>query len=104
QISTLFTQLNQYRVVLEVKPEFRKDPQDLSAIYVHAPSGGAVPLSTFTRLEQHKVPLAINHQGQFPVVTISFNLAPHVSLGEAVRAIERAKADLGLPPSMQASF
>jgi multidrug efflux pump len=104
QISTLFTQLNQYRVVLEVKPEFRKNPNDLSTIYVHAPGGGAVPLSTFTRLEQHKVPLAINHQGQFPVVTISFNLAPYVSLGEAVQAIEAAQREVVLPPSIQASF
>jgi multidrug efflux pump len=104
QVSTIFTQLNQYRVVLEVDPEFQTHPEDLRTIYLKSAQGGPVPLGSFTEVHTRNAPLAINHQGQFPVVTISFNLAPHASLGEAVRAIERAKADLGLPPSMQASF
>ncbi len=104
QISTMFTQLNQYRVVLEADPVFQRTPEDLAHVYVRSSSGAVVPLSAFSRIESSRAPLAINHQGQFPVVTISFNLAPGVSLGEAVRAIERAKAELGLPPGVQAGF
>jgi multidrug efflux pump len=104
QISTLFTQLNQYHVVLEVDPAFRKGPADLRDIYVRTAAGGDTPISTFTRMEESQVPLAINHQGQFPVVTLSFNLAPGVSLGEAVRVVEQAKNELGLPASMEAGF
>ncbi len=104
QISIMFTQLNQYRVVLEVRPDFRNDPEDIGQIYIHSPKAGKVPLSTFTRIEQKTSPLAINHQGQFPVTTVSFNLAPGVSLGDAVEAVEKAKDELGLPPSIQASF
>jgi multidrug efflux pump len=104
QISMMFTQLNQYRVVLEVKPEFRDNPQDIGNIYIHSPRAGKVPLSTFTRVEESKVPLAVNHQGQFPVATISFNLAPGTSLGDAVQAVEAAKEEIGLPASIQASF
>ncbi len=104
QISIMFTQLNQYRVVLEVKPDFRNDPQDIGEIYIHSPRAGKVPLSTFTRVEQKTSPLAINHQGQFPVTTVSFNLAPGVSLGEAVEVVQATKDELGLPASIQGSF
>ena len=104
QISTMFTQLNQYRVVLEADPGFQKTPEDLAHVYVRGASGSVVPLSAFTRIEQSRAPLAINHQGQFPVVTLSFNLAPGVSLGEAVRAIDRAKAEVGMPAGIQAGF
>jgi multidrug efflux pump len=104
QISILFTQLNQYRVVLEVKPEYRNGPQDLTNIYVRSTRGERIPLSSFTTVEQVKSPLSINHQGQFPVVTVSFNLARGVSLGQAVRAIDEAKRDVDLPPSVQAGF
>ena len=104
QISTMFTQLNQYRVVLEADPAFQRSPEDLAHVYVRGASGAVVPLSAFTRIEASRAPLAINHQGQFPVVTVSFNLAPGVSLGEAVRAIERAKEDLGMPRGIQAGF
>ncbi len=104
QISTMFTQLNQYHVILEVLPEFQNKPADLSDIYVRSATAGKVPLSAFTRIEHSNVPLAVNHQGQFPVVTVSFNLAPGASLGEAVRAIDKAKADLGMPQSIQAGF
>ena len=104
QISILFTQLNQYRVVLEVKPEFRDSPRDLSEIYIRAAGGGRAPLNAFARVEDKMVPLAVNHQGQFPVVTVSFNLAPGISLGEAVTAIHLANEELGLPKSIQGGF
>jgi multidrug efflux pump len=104
QISIMFTQLNQYRLILEVKPEFKNEPRDLSAIYLRSPEGGMVPLNSFTRIEESFAPLTVNHQGQFPVVTVSFNLAPGVSLGEAVEAIDRAKHEIDLPPSIAAGF
>ena len=104
QISTVFTQLNQYRVVLEVLPEFRIDPSMLDRVYLKSAAGGQVPLSTIAKVEQQATALAVNHQGQFPVVTVSFNLAPDVSLGAAVKAIEGVRRDLGMPPSIQAGF
>jgi multidrug efflux pump len=144
QVSTLYTQLNQYRVVLETMPEFQKNPARLNEIYVrssatptstpstpargsagsvpNAPvgssapapaisipavsalNGAAVPLSAFTHTEFGTAPIAINRQGQFPVVTISFNLAPGASLGEATNAIEQARNELRIPLSIQAGF
>jgi multidrug efflux pump len=104
QVSTIFTQLNQYHVVMEVDPQFQQNPDALKNIYVRSASGAQVPLSAFTRLETGTTPLAINHQGQFPVVTISFNLAPGGSLGQATEAIEKAKKEVGLPPSIEATF
>jgi multidrug efflux pump len=104
QISTMFTQLNQYHVVLEVASAFRQTPRDFSQFYLRTASGGMVPLSAVAHLEETTAPLAVNHQGQFPVVTISFDLAPGASLGEAVTAIDAASKDLGLPASMQAQF
>src|SRR6185295_16148434 len=102
QISTLFTQLNQYHVILETLPDFQKNPGKLQDIYVRSTGGGAVPLSAFTHLESGMAPLSINHQGQFPVVTISFNLSPDSSLGEATAAIDQAQKEMGMPPSIQA--
>jgi multidrug efflux pump len=104
QVSTMFTQLNQYRVVLETQPGFQQKPDDLKNIFLRSTGGGSVPLGAFTEIQTVNAPLAINHQGQFPVVTISFNLAPGAALGQAVRAIEKAKAELGMPQSIQASF
>ncbi len=104
QVSTMFTQLNQYHVVLEVNPQFQQDPDQLKNIYVKSSTGQQVPLSAFTHFEPGAGSLAINHQGQFPVVTLSFNLAPGVSLGDAVNAINQAKEDLGLPQSVQATY
>ena len=104
QIATLFTQLNQYHLVLETSPEFQKDPAKLNDIYLKSNSGGAVPLSAFTHFESGTAPLAINRQGQFPSVTISFDLAPGVALGQATTAIQRAQKELGMPLSVQASF
>ncbi len=104
QIATLFTQLNQYHVVLEAQPEFQRNPSKLNDIYVLSNTGKAVPLSEFTRFESGTAPLSIDHQGQFPAVTISFNLAPGASLGEATTAIQQAQKDLNMPMSVQASF
>ena len=104
QVSTIFTQLNQYRVILEVKPEYQEDPRALDRIYVRSAAGDAVPLSTFTRMERTTAPLAINHQGQFPAVTLSFDLAAGSSLGHAVDAIGAAGAAIGLPPGVRADF
>jgi len=104
QISTIFTQLNQYRVVLEVKPDFRQNPDKLSTLYIRGSSGDQVPLSAITRVSRTTGPLVISHQGQFPATTISFNLAPEASLGDAVKAITAVSNKLGLPPSIQGSF
>jgi len=162
QVSTMFTQLNQYHVVLEVKPGFQKDPSDLRNLFVRTgaasglvsggttaglstgptstssaagaassapslnslspgpsgsafsgngisssaafPNGGQVPLNSFTHMETTAVPITINHQGQFPVVTLSFNLAPGSSLGDAVQAVNKVKDEIGMPPSIQGAF
>ena len=104
QVSTIFTQLNQYHVVLEVGPQFQDDPADLNHIYVKSTTGTQVPLSAFSHFETSKTALAINHQGQFPVVTISFNLAPGESLGNATKAIRAAEQELGMPASINPSF
>jgi multidrug efflux pump len=104
QISTMYTQLNQYKVVLDVPEEFQQKPQDLRHIFLNPAGGGAVPLSTVAHFEQTTVPLTVNHQGQFPVVTVSFNLAPGASLGDAVKAIRAAQTDLNMPPSIEAAF
>jgi multidrug efflux pump len=156
QITTLYTQLNQYHVILETQPDFQKTPSKLQDIYVRSalaptamttspgsatsvitsstasgsagsspspsassstgaagsanptavitPNGAAVPLSAITHFESRSAPLSVNHQGQFPVVTISFNLAPGASLGEATEAIDAAQKDLGMPLSVQAAF
>ncbi|HKD71694.1 MAG TPA: efflux RND transporter permease subunit, partial [Candidatus Acidoferrum sp.] len=158
QVNTLYTQLNQYHVILETQPDFQKNPAKLQDIYVRsalapgsqttgsnsnspvvtssgtagtfstaspspsastntlattgsafpaavsASNAGAVPLGAFSHVELKNSPLSINHQGQFPVVTISFNLAPNASLGEATKAIERAKQEIGMPISVQGTF
>ena len=104
QVSTMFTQLNQYRVVLEARPDQYQRPDDLQNIYVRSLSGGSVPISAFTRIEIVTAPLAINHQGQFPTATLSFNLAPGASLGDAVKAVEQARRELDVPPSLKSGF
>ena len=104
QVSTMFTQLNQYHVVLEVAKNFQQNPSSLDNIFVKSSSGNQVPLSTFTHFVLKPAALALNHQGQFPVVTISFNLAPGKSLGDAVAAVNRARSELDLPPSINARF
>ncbi|HWF62608.1 MAG TPA: MdtB/MuxB family multidrug efflux RND transporter permease subunit [Nitrospira sp.] len=104
QVSTMFTQLNQYRVVLEVMPEFQSGPQALQFLDIRSLTGGQVPLSVFTQFSETTTPLAINRQGQFPAVTLSFNLAPGISLGDAVTAIEQVALAIGLPPSIRGNF
>jgi multidrug efflux pump len=104
QVSTIFTQLNQYHVVLEVAPAFRENPEALKNIYVKSAAGAQVPLSAFTRVAPATAPLAVNHQGQFPSVTLSFNLAPGAALGGAVKAIQRVEREIGMPASVRASF
>ena len=104
EVSTLFTQLNQYHVVLEAKPEFQTSPNKLQDIFVTSTSGGAVPLSAFMHFEQGTSPLSVNHQGQFPVITFSFNLAPGASLGAATAKIDKIQKEMQMPLSMLASF
>ncbi len=104
QVSTMFTQLNQYHVVLEVPPSFERTPDDLKNIYVASSTGAQVPLSTFVRIRSTHTPLAVNHLGQFPAATISFNLASGVSLGDAVQVINQVEQQMGMPASINASF
>ncbi len=122
QVSTIFTQLNQYHVILEVLPNFAQNPASLDDVYVRpssvtpnsgAPtangatvtsSGSPVPMTAFTKINSTNTSLAVNHQGQFPVVTLSFNLGPGASLGEATRAIQEVEKEIQLPPSIHASF
>jgi multidrug efflux pump len=107
QVSIMFTQLNQYRVVLEVKPEFRTSAASLGKIYVTGSSNGqpiAVPLDTMVHASPATVPLVVSRQGQFPAVTLSFDLAPGAALGDAVTAVETATREVGLPASIQGSF
>jgi multidrug efflux pump len=104
QVSTIFTQLNQYHVVLEVNPTFQQNPDALNQIYVHSSNGMQVPLSAFTQYSSEVAPIAVNHQGQFPVVTLSFNLKQGASLGQAVNAIKQAQQDLRFPVSIHAGF
>jgi multidrug efflux pump len=103
-VSTIFTQLNQYHVVLEVDPRFQRTPSDLDKIYVHSSNNTQVPLSQIAHFETDNTPLMIAHQGQFPAVTVSFNLAPGISLGDAVKVIRDAEQQIGFPASIQASF
>ncbi|MHB9074396.1 MAG: multidrug efflux RND transporter permease subunit [Desulfobaccales bacterium] len=104
QVSITYTPLNQYHVVMEVAPPFWQRPDTLRNIYVHSPNGAEVPLSAFTRYKPTSTSLSVNHLGQFPAITISFNLARGAALGDAVDAIEAATKDMGLPASIQTSF
>ena len=103
QISIIFTQLNMYRVILELKPEYQQDPRALDKLYVNVATGNQVPLSTFVKMTPTQTPLAIDHQGQFPSVTLSFDLVYGVALGEAVDAITRG-GRARLPPGVHADF
>ncbi|HSN19737.1 MAG TPA: MdtB/MuxB family multidrug efflux RND transporter permease subunit [Usitatibacter sp.] len=103
-ISTIFTQANQYRVVLEVKPEFRQGPAAIDAIHVPGAGGVQVPLSALATVSERPGALSVSHLGQFPATTISFNLAPGRSLGQAVDAIEKAQKELGVPAGVRTSF
>jgi multidrug efflux pump len=104
QVSTMYRPLNQYHVVMEVAPQFQQTPEALRNIYLRSTAGTPVPLAAFTHFEPSNTPLAVNHQGQLPSVTISFNLAPGVSLGQATDIIEKAERTIGFPSTIQASF
>jgi multidrug efflux pump len=104
QVSIIYTLLNQYRVVMVVDPRFWQSPDTLKEIYIRSTKGAMVPLSAFTRFDRVATSLAVPHQGQFPSVTISFNLAPKVPLGNAVAAIERAEQEMGFPSGIRGSF
>jgi multidrug efflux pump len=103
-ISTIYTQANQYRVVLEVAPRFQIGPDALGQVFVATADGGQIPLSNIASIEHRNTALVINHAGQFPAVTMSFNLAPGASLGNAVEAIDQAQRELGMPASIQTTF
>jgi multidrug efflux pump len=120
EVSTIFTQLNQYHVVLEVTPGSGRSPSDLGDLFIRAaaaapgapsihsssafPNGGQIPFNAFSHVETTTVPITVNHQGQFPVVTLSFNLAPGASLGDAVAAVDKVKDEMGMPQSIQAAY
>src|SRR6202167_1158849 len=104
QVSTMYRPLNQYHVVMEVAPEFQQTTEALQNIYLRSTSGTPIPLAAFTHFLPSNIPLAVNHQSQFPSVTISFNLAPGVSLGQATQAIQAAQSSIGFPATIQASF
>jgi multidrug efflux pump subunit AcrB len=104
QVATIYTSTNQYKVVLEVQPRFQSDPNLLSKIYVATPTGVEVPLSSFARFAEKTEPLMINHQGIFPAVTLSFNLAHGAALGQAVNAIQAITDRLRVPPTLNTSF
>ena len=104
QVSTMYRALNQYHVVMEVAQQYQQTPEALQNIYLKSATGSAIPLAAFTHFEPSNTPLAVNHQGQIPSATISFNLAPGVSLGQATDAIERAERTIGLPSTIHASF
>ena len=104
QVSTMYRQLNQYHVVMEVDPRLQQSPDALQNIYVRSSTGAEVPLSAFTHFAPSNTTLAVNHQGQFPSVTFSFNLAPGISLGDATRSIQSVERTIGLPGSIHASF
>jgi multidrug efflux pump len=104
QVSTMYRELNQYRVVMTIDPQFWQNPEGLKSIYVRSANGELVPLSAFTHYKPATTALEINHQGLFPAITISFNLAPGVVLGDAVTAIEQATSEIGLPTTIRGSF
>ena len=104
QVSTIYRQLNQNFVVLEVAPQFQRSPDALNIIYVKSSSGRQVPLSAFVHYGQSHTPLSINHQGTFPSITISFNLPPGLALGDATKLIEKAENDINMPATIHGSF
>ncbi|HKD74094.1 MAG TPA: efflux RND transporter permease subunit, partial [Ktedonobacterales bacterium] len=103
-VSTMYTALNQYFVVMEVDPQYQQNPDSLGGIYVRSNTGQEVPLSSFAHLELSNTTLAVNHQGQFPSITLSFNLGPGLALGDAVREIQQAEQEIGMPASVQGAF
>ncbi len=104
QVSTLYKQYNQHHVILEVEPSYLRDPSSLNQIYVRSTNGVQVPLASVAQFKTANTFLSVSHQGQFPAVTLSFNLAPGVALGQATEVVEKTVADLRMPSSVQGSF
>jgi multidrug efflux pump len=104
EVSTMYTTLNQYYVVMEVDPAFQRSPDSLNGIFVKSSTGAMVPLSTIAHFDNQRTSLQVNHQGQYPAVTLTFNLAPNVALGDAVTALENTQRQLGMPSSIHATF
>ncbi|MGB6745657.1 MAG: efflux RND transporter permease subunit [Terracidiphilus sp.] len=104
EVSTMYTALNQYFVVMEVDPRFQRSPDSLNGIFIKSSTGAMVPLSAIAHFEDQRTSLQVNHQGQYPAVTLTYNLAPNVALGDAVTALEKVQRDLGMPSSVHATF
>ncbi len=104
QVSTIYRQLNQYHVVMEVDPQYQNSPEALKSVYVHSSNGQMIPLAAIAHFGPSNASLAVNHQGQFPATTISFNLAPDVSLDQATAAIDRAEREINFPATIHAGF
>src|SRR5271155_4026462 len=104
QVATVYNEWNEYHLVMEAAPDFQENPDSLNQIYLKASNGTAIPLSAFTHFERRLAPLAVNHQGQYPAVTLSFNLAPGAALGDAVIAIQNSARAINLPATIQATF
>ena len=104
EVSTMYTGLNQYYVVMEVDPKYQLSPDALNGIFVKSSTGAMVPLSTFAKFDSQRTSLAVNHQGQYPAVTLTFNLAPNVALGDAVTALEKVQAEMNMPSAIHATF
>jgi hydrophobe/amphiphile efflux-1 (HAE1) family protein len=104
EVSTMYTALNQYFVVMEVAPQFQNSPDSLNGIYIKTSTGNTVPLATIAHFDPARTSLQVNHQGQYPAVTLTFNLAPNVALGNAVTALENAQREMGMPSAIHATF
>jgi multidrug efflux pump len=104
QISTLYTQRNQYRVILEIDPQYQRDPADLARVYVSGANNTQVPLTAVTKITRGLTPLVVNHQGAFPSVTISFGLAEGMTIEEATRRVDQAVAEIHIPDTLHAEY
>jgi multidrug efflux pump len=104
EVSTMYTALNQYFVVMEVDPKYQLSPDSLNGIFIKSSTGSMVPLSAIAKYEPQRTALQVNHQGQYPAVTLTFNLAPNVALGDAVTALEKVQAEMNMPPSIHPTF
>jgi multidrug efflux pump len=104
EVSTMYTGLNQYFVVMEVDPQYQLSPDSLNGIFLKSSTGSMVPLSTIAHFTQQRTALQVNHQGQYPAITLTFNLAPNVALGDAVTALEKAQAEMNMPSAIHATF
>ncbi|MGB7546757.1 MAG: multidrug efflux RND transporter permease subunit [Terracidiphilus sp.] len=104
QVSTMYTGLNQYFVVMEVDPQYQLSPDALNGIFIKSSSGAMVPLSAIARYDAQRTSLTVNHQGQYPAITLTFNLAPNVALGQAVNALEKVQEQMGMPSAVHATF